>query len=428
MPSPLAVLAMATMLLSAPACRPAATGQRPLAPNDPASGPRTAPAHDENEDAHDRLRIRAQTFADLAGWSADAVGQAVPPLLASCSKLAALADDDAIGRSPLGGRASDWRAPCAEARNLDITDHAAARAFFEKHFTPFMVTDKGRAEGRFSGYYEAALRGSRQRHGRYQHPVYRRPPDLVTVHLNDFLSDSRSRKLGGRVVDGRLVPYATRTEIDAGALANRGLELLWVDDPVDAFFAQVQGSGRVLMDDGSTVRIGFAGKNGHPYTAIGRVLIAWGELTRATVSMQSIRQWIVDHPDRADELMRKNQSFVFFEISKNDAPTGSQGVPLTAERSMAVDREFIPASTPVWVDIHVPVAGTRGQEQTTFQRLLIAQDTGGAILGPVRGDIYWGGTERAADIAGHMKSRGRYHALVPRAAVERGDLARILLD
>lgn len=383
------------------------------------------------------------TFADLPGWREDTVGDALQPLRRSCQKLAELADDQPIGRPAIGGRAGDWRALCAQASDLDASDHTATRAFFERHFTPLAVIARtagqpgaaptGRSDaapadpaiGRFSGYYVAALRGSTRRHGRYQTPIYGLPPDLVTVYLNDFLPDGRSRKVMGRVVKGRLEPYDTRRQIEAGALAGKNLELLWVDDPVDAFFAQVQGSGRVAMEDGRVLRIGYAGKNGHEYTAIGRVLIADGELTRATVSMQSIRAWMNEHPKQAQELMNKNDSFVFFAIKDTEGPMGSQGVALSPERSMAVDRESIPLSMPMWVDITAPVAGTRGTQVQPWRRLLIAQDTGGAILGAVRGDIYWGGTERAADLAGHMKSRGRYFALVPRIVLQRGDVTLV---
>jgi membrane-bound lytic murein transglycosylase A len=177
---------------------------------------------------------------------------------------------------------------------------------------------------------------------------------------------------------------------------------------------QVQGSGRVRLDDGAEVRIGYAATNGHRYTAIGRVLIAEGHLTPQTVSMQSIRAYLAAHPERADEVMNRNASYVFFDLVAGDAPVGSQGVPLTAGRSLAIDRNFIPQSAPLWLDTHAPVPGVDAERP--LRRLVIAQDTGGAILGPVRGDVYWGGDEVAADVAGRMKSRGRYFLLLPVAA------------
>jgi membrane-bound lytic murein transglycosylase A len=217
------------------------------------------------------------------------------------------------------------------------------------------------------------------------------------------------------------MPYDTRAEIVGGSLAGRKLELVWVDDPIDAFFVQVQGSGRVALDTGGEMRIGYAATNGHRYTAIGRVLIEEGHLTQATVSMQSIRAYLEAHPERADEVMNRNASYVFFEEINGDGPLGSQGVVLTAGRSMAIDRNFIPHSAPLWVDTSAPIAGAEGEQP--MRRLLIAQDTGGAILGPVRGDIYFGGDEAAADQAGRMKGRGRYYLLLPTAVAARVPVA-----
>jgi membrane-bound lytic murein transglycosylase A len=219
------------------------------------------------------------------------------------------------------------------------------------------------------------------------------------------------------VVGKKLEPYDTRADIVGGSLKGKKLELVWLDDPVDAFFVQVQGSGRVRLDTGKEIRVGYAATNGHRYTAIGRVLIAEGHLTRETVSMQSIRAYLEAHPERADEVMNQNLSYVFFELVEGDGPIGSQGVVLTAERSMAIDRNFIPQSAPLWLDTVAPVAGADGERP--LRRLVVAQDTGGAILGPVRGDVYWGGDDAAADVAGRMKSVGRYFLLLPSAAAAR---------
>lgn len=367
--------------------------------------------------AEPRLVLARATFADLPGWVDDTVAEAVPAFLRSCAKLARLGDGDQVGRTPVGGLAADWRAACAAAAQVPAGDHAAARAFFEAEFVPFVAKNNDDPIGRFTGYYEPLMRGSRVRHGAYQTPLHARPPDLVTVELSRFLDDARGRKIAGRVVDGKLIPYDTRAEIVGGSLAARKLELLWVDDPVDAFFVQVQGSGRVKLDTGETVRVGYAATNGHRYTAIGRVLIAEGHLTPETVSMQSIRAYLVAHPERAEEVMNTNASYVFFELLGGDGPNGSQGVVLTDGRSLAIDRNFIPQSAPLWLDTNAPVAGAEGERP--FRRLVIAQDTGGAILGPVRGDVYFGGSEEAADLAGRMKGRGRYFLLLPRAAATR---------
>lgn len=385
-------------------------GHAPAPPTPPTPTPPTPPAPVEPH-----LVLAPATFAELPGWGDDAVGEAIPAFLRSCAKLARIPDDERVGRGEApGGIAADWRAACAAAAAVSPTDAAAARAFFEAEFVPFLASNNGDPVGRFTGYYEPLLRGSKRRHDAYQVPLYRRPPDLVTVELAQFLDDARGRRLAGRVVDRKLVPYDTRAEIVAGSLAGKGLELVYVDDAIDAFFVQVQGSGRVRLDGGDEVRIGYAATNGHRYTAIGRVLIAEGHLTRESVSMQAIRAYLVAHPERTDEVLNQNASYVFFDFISGDAPLGSQGVPLTAGRSLAIDRNFIPQSAPLWLDTHAPLPGVDAEQP--YRRLVIAQDTGGAILGPVRGDIYFGGDEAAADVAGRMKGRGRYFILLPRAA------------
>jgi membrane-bound lytic murein transglycosylase A len=347
-------------------------------------------------------------YDDLPGWKDDRVGEAVPALRKSCNKIAKLPDDRALG-GQVDVTAGDWRRVCELVATLDPADHAGARAMFEAELVPHAASAGTEPVGRFTGYYEAWMNGSMKRHGKYQTPLYKAPSDLVTVNLAD-MSKHRSGRIYGRLVKKRLKPYYTRGEIMDGAL--KGNELLWVDDPVDAFFAQVQGSGRVKLDDGSEIRAAYAGKNGRAYTAIGRVLIAEGHLTKQTVSMQSIRAYLAAHPERQDEIFRQNEGFVFFEINKGPGPYGSQGVVLTPGRSVAIDREFLPHTTPIFVDTMAPVAGQDREEP--FQQLLIAQDTGGAITGPVRGDIYFGGDEDAADRAGRMKGTGRYYLLLPR--------------
>ena len=209
------------------------------------------------------------------------------------------------------------------------------------------------------------------------------------------------------------MPYDTRQQINRGAIRKRAEVIFWADDPIDVFFAQVQGSAIVELDDGTLTRIGVGGKNGRIYTAIGRVLIADGALTRKTVSMQSIRKWMLDNPKKANGLMEKNKAFVFFRELKGDGPRGAQGVVLTSGRSLAVDLRWIPMSVPLWVETEVPAVGADATE--SFRRLLIAQDTGGAIRGPVRGDIYFGDDADAFDQAGRMKGVGRYALLLPKS-------------
>lgn len=342
----------------------------------------------------------------------------------SCERLAALADDAPVGPAAIGGLARDWRAPCAAAAQSD-SDDAGARLLFERWFVPFLAGNNGRAEGLFTGYYEPELKGARAPGGRFVVPLYGRPVDLVTVDLGLFREDWRGTSIAGRVQAGALRPYPTRAEIDAGALkgvrrADGGaLELVWVDGSVDAFFLEIQGSGRIVLEDGSLMRVGYAASNGRPYVAIGRELIARGALTREDVSMPAIRAWLAAHPQEAPEVMHKNTSFVFFRplpppATADDGPPGAQGVALTPGRSLAVDRAFLPLGVPVWLDADDPL--TQGAR---VQRLLVAQDTGGAIKGPVRGDVFWGHGALAAEQAGHMRSAGRYWIFLPRDAAAR---------
>ncbi len=249
----------------------------------------------------------------------------------------------------------------------------------------------------------------------YDVPLYRRPPDLVTAKLGRFRADLVGLSVVGRVEDGALGPYPDRVEIEDGALAGQGLEFLWVDDPVDAFFLQVQGSGRVLLPDGSTLRVAFAASNGRTFYAIGRALIEDDKIPRDQVSMQSIRDWLRANPETARAYMRRNPRYIFFRTIEGDGPVGAQGVALTAGRSLAVDPHHLALGLPLWLDTTLP--GGAGP----LRRLMVTQDTGGAIKGPVRGDFYWGSGEAALAQAGRMKERGVYYILLPRSVAKRRD-------
>lgn len=312
------------------------------------------------------------------------------------------------------GKVGDWLPACATAAATAAATPDAARAFFAAAFVPYRVTDRGDADGLFTGYYEPLLRGARAPDARYRHPLLGRPADLVSVDLGQFDPELEGRRVAGRVAGGRLVPYPDRAAIERGALAGRGLELLWVDDPVDRFFLEIQGSGQVRLPDGGTVRVGYADQNGHPYRAIGKDLIASGAIAKEQVSMQAIRAWLETHPDEAPAVMARNPSYVFFrelpDLAGASGPLGAQGVPLTPGRSLAVDRKFLPLGAPVWLDATAPYP----EGERPLRRLLVAQDTGGAIRGPVRGDVFWGAGPEAERLAGRMKSPGRLFVLLPR--------------
>jgi len=360
----------------------------------------------------EQLVLKPAGFAALPGWKDDRLAEALPALLRSCSVILKRPKDADLG---IAGTPADWQPACAAAERIPAGDDRATRAFLEAEFRPFAASNDGERQGLFTGYFEVTLHGSRQRDGRYKVPLYLRPPELVTVDLGLFRPQFKGQRLAGKVVDGALKPYASRAEIEQGALKGRGLELLWVDDPIDAFFLQIQGSGQVQLDDGSSMRVGYAAQNGHPYVAIGRELIERGALSKETVSMQGIRAWLAAHPDEAAKLMDSNPSYVFFRNLGADGPKGAEGVVLSPGRSLAVDRKYIPLGLPIWLDATRPAARADAPD-VALRRLLLAQDTGGAIRGPVRGDVFWGQGDDAAAIAGRMKHPGRYWLLLPKAA------------
>ena len=353
--------------------------------------------------------LQPARFADLPGFAADDPRPALRAFLKSCTAFARM--DPARPLDPLGdprfGTAGDWRRICGLAEAVDGRDAAAVRRFLTTHFRPLRVDDGEDGYGLFTGYFEPELSGSPVRTDRYAHPLYARPPELVEVDLGQFDPDLRGRRIAGRVEGNRLVPYFDRAAIDSGALAGRGLELLWVDDPIDAFFLHVQGSGRVRLPDGRIVRVGYAGQNGHPYRAIGRDLVEMGELSREEVSLPAIRAWLEAHPGRARALLRRNPSYVFFrilgEVHGDEGPPGALGVPLTPERSIAVDRRFWPLGIPFFVDTVAPFP----EGERPFRALVVAQDTGGAIRGPIRADVFWGWGERAAGLLRTVRARRR---------------------
>ena len=354
----------------------------------------------------DRLVLRPASFGDLAGWTSDGAGEALAALKKSCTRRLRFADEAPVGPQGMAGTVADWRPPCAAAAAVDERDDAAARGFFESWFQPYRCANNEVTEGLFTGYYEPELKGSRARGGGFETPLMKRPPDLVAVELGDFRADWRGERIAGRVVDGRLKPYETRAQIEAGGLDRLNLSFLWVEDPVAAFFLQVQGSGRMDLPDGSQVRVGYDGQNGWPYVAIGRVMIERGLIDRESATMPGIRAWLAAHPAETKDILDANPSYVFFREIPGDGPVGSEGVVLTPGRSLAVDTKFLPLGAPFWLEA--------AADDERIQRLLIAQDTGGAIRGPVRGDVFWGYGPEAERRAGTLRARGGYFLLLPK--------------
>lgn len=364
------------------------------------AGPRTA-----SESAP--LVLRPASFGDLPGWKDDRQDEALAAFQRSCARILKQPPHKAFGPAPAGGTFGDWQPACREA----VAGVSDARAFFERHFMPWQAAaGGGGSEGLFTGYYEASLRGSRTKHGPYQYPLRLRPNDLVMVDLGEFRDELKGQRIAGRVVNGQLKPYEDRAAIVSGRLpSDDKLRFVWVDDAADAFFLHVQGSGRILLDDGTQMRVGYAAQNGHPYYAIGRELVKRGDVSKDDVSMQSIRAWLEKHPDQAADLMNTNKSYVFFKELDGDGPLGGENVALTPGRSMAVDRTRIAYGVPLWLAADAPVDG-----MVPIRRLMIAQDTGGAIRGPVRGDYFWGYGPEAEANAGVMKAKGGYWLLLPK--------------
>lgn len=350
------------------------------------------------------LTLQQVSFSDLPGWGADDLRGFAVAYQKSCDRILKAPSDKEFGALKEAGTYVKWQGVCLDMKALNMADSDAIKGFVERHFVPYSVSAGADANGLFTGYYEASLRGSLTKSPAYNVPLYARPDDLVMVDLGQFRDELKGQRIAGRVNDGNLKPYESRAQIVAGQWPHNDKVLVWVDDAVDAFFVQIQGSGIVQLAEGGQMRIGYAGQNGHIYTAIGKELIKRGALTKENVSMQAIRDWLGANPDQADEIMNTNESYVFFKTLDGEGPLGGENVALTPERSLAVDRSLLAYGLPLWLETENP----------KMQRLMVAQDTGGAIRGPVRGDVFWGYGPRAEQMAGPMKSAGKYWALLPR--------------
>ena len=366
----------------APAAPPVSTPQ--------AAQPPTAPATPS-------ATYRRVGWNELPGWREDNVAEAWSAFLASCGAIASR---------------EGWREVCAAASRITTPSAESARRFFELHFAAYQIFDaEGTDSGLITGYYEPLLRGSRKASARYRFPLFGVPDDLLVVDLGDLYPELKGMRLRGRMEGRRVVPYYDRGQIENGQAPLRGKELVWVDDAVDLFFLHIQGSGRILLDSGETIRVGYADQNGHPYRSIGRLLVERGELALEHASMQGIRTWARENPARVSELLNSNASYVFFRElpATGSGPPGALGIPLVARRSVAVDPRHVPLGAPVYL------ATTWPNTARPLNRLALAQDTGGAIRGAVRADFFWGYGEAAAREAGRMRQRLRMWVLLPHA-------------
>ncbi|MAU41305.1 MAG: murein transglycosylase [Kordiimonas sp.] len=400
------------------------------------------------------------TFQSLNGWMAQDHGPSLQALQQSCQPYVK-GERDWLEQDPRIGHS--WREVCIQGMAVSVDDPVEVREFFEQNFQPYQVTAGHEQTGLLTGYYIPRLRGSFVKTDRYNVPIYKKPENLVTIDLGHFNQDWTGQTLIGQVKDRQVIPYADRTTIEGGFLAGQGQEIMWLDDAIDAFFLHIQGSGLVELPDGEVVRLAYAGRNGHPYFAIGRELIEKEGIAPEQMSMQVIRAWLKAHPAQATELMQKNAAFIFFSVQKEIAAIGTEAVPLTAGRSLAVDRRFYPLGLPLWLESTMPTpldlqldgkvqqldtkkgavrittdggphcpGDVSPWAQKLSQRddlmlscLMITQDTGSAITGALRGDVFFGDNEGAALWAGHMKQPAQFVILIPRIDAS-GIIARIM--
>ncbi|WP_313950747.1 murein transglycosylase A [Accumulibacter sp.] len=402
-PRRFAVLAAALLALLLTACgtkREAPQGDCPACPACQPCEPAATPATPTP-----RFKpLQPARWSELPGWTEDDLRAAWPAFLQSCRALAKRP------QWPL------WRTACEQAKALPAPSTAAIRNFFEARLQPWLLTNPdGNSQGMVTGYYEPLLRGSRTRGKPYLQAVLGVPPDLLSIDLGSVQPELKNLRLRGRLQGNKVVPYFSRAEINSREQAYSDRVLLWVDDPIELFFLQIQGSGRVKLPDGSMVRLAFADQNGHPYQSIGKLLVERGELTLDQASMQGIKEWARANPSRLTDLLNANPRYVFFSEQalkggEGDGPSGALAVPLTPERSIAVDPAHVPLGAPVFLSTTQPAT------TTPLRRLMLAQDTGSAIRGVVRADFFWGFGATAGTQAGRMKQQGQMWVLLPPGA------------
>jgi membrane-bound lytic murein transglycosylase A len=365
-----------------------------------------------------KMHLTPVAWSDLPGWKQSDPRAALMAFARSCAVLAKKSDRDAMGGVGYAGIVADWRGACGDIPQG--VSESRARAFFERWATPLAISSGGYPQGTFTGYYEPQIRGSRTRHGAYQTPVYGTPDNLVTVDAGQFADDLAGRHFTGCEDGHKLIKCPARGDIDASGSPQSKI-LFYADDPISVFFLQIQGSGRVRFDDGTSARVNYDAQNGQPYTAVGKTLIQMG-VPRDGMSMQVIRAWLKDHPADAQRVMETDKSFVFFREEPvgdaSEGAVGSEGVALTPGASLAVDMKLHPLGVPMFVAATRPDANpNRGDHP--FDVLMMAQDSGGAIKGAVRGDVFWGFGEDEESIAGRMKSSGKLYVLLPKALAAR---------
>jgi membrane-bound lytic murein transglycosylase A len=355
--------------------------------------------------------LQPSDWSQLDGWSGDDHAAAYKTFLASCRAILPQKPKPAARRF-----IEAMKTVCRRARETAPTNAAEARAFFEANFLPIRIAKVGEEQGFLTGYYEPIVPGSRMPTPEYAVPMHRRPGDLIMAGKRKKAGSFSNKGKVYRRVGKKSVVYYDRAQIEDGALDGRHLEICWLKDPIDAFFIHIQGSARIRLEDGAMLRINYDAHNGHTYLPVGRVLIDRGEVTKEEMSMDRIRQWMLAARDGGRELRRMNKSYVFFRViglADHEEPVGAQGVPLTAGRSIAIDRHLHAYGTLFWIEADLPIASET--PDTKFRRLMVGQDTGSAIIGPARADIYFGAGDEAGRIGGRIKQPGRFTMLIPRS-------------
>ncbi len=350
-------------------------------------------------------------FKDIPGWKKDNLKESLPALQNNCSALEKMPADKSLNTDYIEfATPRQWQDFCLKIKNFKGENKDLSK-IIKKYLVPYKLVTKDETEGVFTGYYEAELKGSTVKTDKYNVPVYGRPYDMVQIDLRDFGIKAENPKFFAMVKEGKVVPYLSRKDFE---MAPKAPILVWVDSPIDLFIMQIQGSGRVKTENGKHLKIGYAANNEHPFVGISSLMQKQGLLEKGKGSMPEVRKWLEQNPEKAKELMLENPRYIFFRINENEGPVGALGVPLTPERSMAVDTKYIALGMPLWLDTH-------DADGNKIQRLVAAQDIGKAIKGKIRGDFFWGFGEEAFLKAGRMKSSGNYFILLPKLTSENGD-------
>lgn len=351
-----------------------------------------------------KVVLKKTSFKQLQGWNAEDFGEVIPVLAKNCQNV--LKNKNTyLYNSVIKIKTADYQRVCKKFASACISSGVQMKKFIENEFVPYVVSDDGKADGKFTSYYEATIHASFEKSAKYRFPIYGKPNDLIEINLKDFDSTLPNTRLVGRVEGKKFIPYYDRRQIEQNGI--KAPVLMWGDDLVDIHFMQIQGSAIAIMEDGSELRIGFADSNGRKFKGIGSILLQKGLIKPGEASMTKIRDWLRKNPQKAAEVMAENERFIFQRVVDADGPVGAYGLSLTAGRSMAVDNRFIPLGAMMWLDTVNPDNGK-------IEKVVFAQDIGSAIKGVVRGDYFWGHGEEALAEAGRMNSAGKYYLLAPK--------------